>query len=153
MKVWQSGDIWWDRRLTWDVGEAMRACGLMGLQWTRAALTDSTLGTQELATRYPFNVVSKVECFPEVCFDEVRFGSLETYRKTGQGKSWTKSTLPKEAPYRAWLKEQIAATPPEQTGFEIWNEPWQWSKTMPAEAFAKLCNWAEDGIFTDCLRS
>ena len=146
MKVWQSGDIWWDRGLTWDAGEAMRACGLMGLQWTRAALTDSTLGTRELATLYPFNVVSKVECFPEPCFDEARFGSLAEYRKTEQGKSWAKSTLPKEAPYRAWLKEQIAATPPEQAVFEIWNEPWQWSKTMPADEFAKLCNWAVSAI-------
>ena len=146
MKIWQSGDIWWDRRLTWDAGEAMHACCLMGLQWTRAALTDSTVGTRELATRYPFNVVSKVECFPESCFDETRFGSLEAYRKTGQGKSWTKSTLPKEAPYRAWLKEQVNATPPEQSVFEIWNEPWQWSKTMPAETFAKLCTWAMSAI-------
>ncbi len=142
MKVWQSGDIWWDRSLTWDAGEAMQACGLMGLQWTRAALTDQTMGTRELATRYPFNVVSKVECFPEACFDDARFGPLEGYKATEKGKSWSKSTLPQEAPYKAWLRQQVAAAPAEQTVFEIWNEPWQWSKTMPAEDFAALCKWA-----------
>jgi hypothetical protein len=142
MKVWTSGDIWWNRRLTWDAGEAMQACAAMGLQWTRAALSDATMGTRELATRHPFNVVSKVECFPESCFDEARFGPLEAYKKTERGKSWTKSTLPKEVPYKAWLKEQLAGAPADQTVFEIWNEPWQWDKTMPAEEFATLCKWA-----------
>lgn len=142
MKLWLSGDIWWDRRLTWDAGEAMQACGRMGLQWTRAALAEKAMGTTELATRYPFNVVAKVECFPEPCFDETRFGPLEAYKTTEAGKSWSKSTLPQEAPYKAWLKQQVAAVPAEQTVFEIWNEPWQWGKTMPAEEFATLCNWA-----------
>lgn len=146
MKIWQSGDIWWDRKLTWDAGEAMRACGCMGLQWTRAALTDQALGTQELSTRYPLSVVSKVECFPEACFDEARFGPLEAYKKTAKGKSWAKSTLPKEIPYKAWLKDQVAAAPADQTVFEIWNEPWQWSQTMSAEDFATLCAWAVSAI-------
>lgn len=143
LKLWLVGDIWWNRRLKWRPDEVSATCAKLGLQWTRALFTQkSYLATQDLMTKYPMNVVSKVECFPAECYDEQRYGPLADFKKTHRTSAWNKCTLPKEEPYKAWLREQVEKIPPEQNVFELWNEAWQWHKTMPAEDFAKLCQWS-----------
>lgn len=147
VKLWLIGDIWWNRKLKWDPGEVTTACAGLGLQWTRALFTQREyLDTVDLMTRYPMNVVSKVEGFPEECFDVARYGLLEQFRESDQGRAWTKSTLPKEEPYKAWLRGEISRIPPDQNVFEIWNEPWQWHETLPVEDFARLCGWIVEVI-------
>jgi len=150
MKLWLIGDIWWNRSLKWDAGEVTDACAALGLQWTRALINQQSLmDTRELMREYPVNVISKVECFPAECFDESRYGPLDEFGKTLQGRAWNKCTLPKEKPYKAWLKEQIRTIPPDQYVFEVWNEAWQWFRTMPAEDFAKLCRWTAQVVHAE----
>jgi hypothetical protein len=147
LKIWFAGEIWWNRKLHWDAGEVVTAFGKLGLQWTRALITQKEyLSTQDLMTQFPMNVILKIESFPEDCYDEARYGSREAFIKTPEGRAWNKNTLPKEAPYKAWLKTEVAKIPPEQNVFELWNEPWQWEKTLTATDFAKLCNWTVEAI-------
>jgi hypothetical protein len=142
MKLWLVGDIWWNRSLKWDPGEVTEACAAVGLQWTRALISQQSLmDTRELMRAYPMNVISKIECFPAECFDDQRYGPWQEFRSTQEGRAWDKCTLPKEQPYKAWLREQIRTIPADQNVFEVWNEPWQWFRTMPAEDFATVCRW------------
>ena len=147
MKIWLVGDIWWNRKLKWRPDLVTATCAKLGLQWTRALMTQKNyLDTQDLMTKYPMNVVLKVESFPAECYDEQRYGPLADFKKTYKRNTWPKSTLPKEGPYKAWLRQQVEKIPPEQNVFELWNEAWQWYKTMPAEDFAKLCQWSLSAI-------
>jgi len=142
MKLWLVGDIWWNRSLKWEPGEVAEACAALGLQWTRALISQQSLmDTRRLMREYRMNVISKVECFPADCFDEQRYGPLQKFRTTQQGRAWNKCTLPREQPYKAWVKEQIRTIPADQNVFEVWNEPWQWHRTMSAEDFASVCRW------------
>ena len=147
MKLWLIGDIWWNRSLTWDPGEMMDACAGLGLQWTRALYTEQNyLPTDKLIAEHPFNVVLKVEMFPKECYDVERYGPLEAWDKAHGKNTWVKGSLPLEQPYKAFLREQIASIPDEQNVYEVWNEAWQWSKTMPAKDFAKLTTWVAEVV-------
>jgi hypothetical protein len=147
LKLWLVAEIWWNPRLTWRPDEVMHACAKTGLQWTRALLTQKQyMDTQALMRDYAMNVVLKVESFPENCFDEARYGDRETFRKTSRNHAWAKNTLPKKEPYQAWLRQQVRTVPEGQNVFEVWNEAWQWYKTLPVEDFARLCNWVVEAV-------
>lgn len=147
MKLWFSGDIWWNRSLTWRPDEMMDACAALGLQWTRALYNERNyLPTPELIAQHPINVVLKVEMFPPDCYDAARYGPLADWDKTYGKGTWVKGSLPLEQPYKAFLREQLQAIPASQNIYEVWNEAWQWSKTMPAEDFARLCRWVYEVV-------
>ena len=60
-----------------------------------------------MISKYPMNVVLKVERFPESLYDAEKYGPLKDWEaKYGRG-AWTLKTLPKKEPYQSWLREQI----------------------------------------------
>jgi len=147
MKLWFSGDIWWNRALSWHPDEMMDACAALGLQWTRALYNERNyLPTADLIQNHAFNTVLKVEMFPAECYDAGRYGPLEEWDAKHGKNTWVKGSLPLEQPYKAFLREQLKAIPDSQKVYEVWNEAWQWSKTMPAEDFAKLCRWVYEVV-------
>ncbi len=148
LKIFQIGDpgVWWRRPLVWNLAEVVDACARTGLQWTRHQFNQEPnpaqpglIGTNELITEHPMNVVLKVEGFPENCFDTGRYGPLEEWKAKHKGRSWTRSTVPAKEPYQAWLKAEVAKIPPGQNIFEIGNEVWNY---LPAGEFAEWCRLA-----------
>lgn len=128
----------------YDVESAVATCCDLGLQWTREMLQHpAPLGTVEMVTKYPMNVVLKVERFPKELYDEARYGPLAEWEaKFGRG-AWTLKTLPKEAEYKQWLAAEVAKIPADQKVFEIWNEAWD---KMNPEDFATICGWISETI-------
>ena len=143
MKLWLIEEIWWNRKLHWDAGKVMGVCCNLGLQWTRAQLGQRTpMDTIELIRNYPVNVVLKVETYPDEMIDRARYPKITDFTKV---KGRTKALMPKKAEYQAHVKKLVREIPEDQNVFEIWNEPWQW-KTLSAEDFATLANWAAEAI-------
>ena len=143
LKTFQIGSegVWWNRRITWQLAEAVDACEALGLQWTRhlfnqspGSNTPGAISTLELITNHQMNVVMKIEGFPESCFDAKRYGSLEDWKKKKQ--QWSRKTVPLKEPYQKWLQEELAKIPAGRNVFEIANEPWD---QMSPEEFAELC--------------
>ncbi len=144
MKLWLISEIWWNRQLTWDPDKIMDMCCKLGLQWTRAQLGQKEyMDTVKLIKNHPVNVVLKVEMYPESMIDKSRYPDITDFSKV---KGHVKALLPKKNEYQAYLKNQVRQIPPEQQVFEVWNEPWQWNKTMSAEDFALLADWASEAI-------
>ena len=149
LKTFQLGapGVWWNRKLVWNLSEAVDACAITGLQWTRhplsqkASLEPGVISTLDLLTRHPLNAVLKVEGFPESCFDAKRYGSLDQWKKDKQ--DWARKTVPLKEPYQAWLREEIAQIPASQRVFEIGNEVWD---KMSPEEFAELCRMSVEVI-------
>lgn len=122
-----------------DKAETLEMMCRLGLQWTRAIVRESV----EIVTNAPLLAVVKIERFPAELFDEDRYGPLAAYeRDFGRG-SWTLKTLPREAPYKAWLARELAALPANQNVFEIWNEPWD---KMSPEDFSRLSRWVREVV-------
>jgi hypothetical protein len=118
----------------------------LGLQWTRELLQHKTpLGTVEMVNKYAMNVVMKVERFPKELYDDARYGPMAEWEaKYGKG-VWSLKTLPKEAEYKKWLREEVEQIPPEQKVFEVWNEAWD---KMNPEDFATICQWISEVILS-----
>ena len=129
---------------TYDVENAVATSCDLGLQWTRELLqTKSPLGTVEMVSKYPMNLVAKVERFPKELYDEARYGPIADYEaKFGKG-SWPLKTVPKKAEYTKWLRAELDQIPTEQNIFEVWNEAWD--KLSP-EDFAEVCNMVSETI-------
>lgn len=111
----------------------------LGLQWTRAIVRESV----QIVTNSTLISTVKIERFPKELFDEDRYGPLAEYEaKFGRG-SWTLKSLPREAEYKAWLAEDLAKLPANQTVFEIWNEPWD---KMSPEDFSTISTWIREVV-------
>ncbi|MGI5868904.1 MAG: sugar-binding protein [Kiritimatiellia bacterium] len=122
-----------------DKPETVEMMCRLGLLWTRASVGESL----QIVTNSTLLSVVKIERFPAALFDEARYGALADYeKKFGRG-SWTLKTLPREAEYKAWLAEEIAKLPANQTVFEIWNEPWD---KMSPEDFSTISKWIRDVV-------
>ncbi len=134
--------VWWNRAVTWNVAEVVGASTKLGFQWTRHQFNQPNsdvpgeIGTSDLITKHPMNVVLKIEGFPEQCYDAARYGPLEEWKAKHKGKSFGRNTVPMKEPYQAWLKDEVAKIPAEQNIFEMGNEVWNY---MPAEEFAEWC--------------
>ena len=117
-----------------DKEECKRLMVALGLNWSRAIFKEA----REITTNTAINAIVKVERFPEALYDAEKYGPMDEWeRKFGRG-GWTLKTLPKEAEYRAYLREQIASIPAGRNVFEIWNEPWD--KLNPRD-FSMLSGW------------
>ncbi|PTY02551.1 hypothetical protein DB346_08360 [Verrucomicrobia bacterium LW23] len=125
----------------------------LGLQWTRIAQAEGgknpapdRMTSAQILTEFPMNGVIKVERFPKEMYDEARYGPLAEWEaKYGKG-AWVLKTVPKKDLYQTWLRDQIAALPPEQQVFEIWNEPWD---KMSPQDFATICGYVTEVILKD----
>jgi len=138
-----SPGVWWRKDITYNVPTFVDATAKLGLQWTRYQFNQGTsaepgvMATIDLVTKYPMNVVLKIEGFPEACYDVDRYGTVDAWKAKHKNKSWARCSVPKKEPYQAWLKGEIAKIPVEQNIFEIGNEVWD---EMSAEEFAE---WAQ----------
>jgi len=124
----------------------MTATCNLGLQWTREIFNlQKSVGIVDMSTKYPMNVILKVERFPKELYDAQRYGPIEQWEaKYGKG-SWTLKTLPMKQPYQDWLRQQIDQIPPQQNVYEVWNEAWD---KMSPEDLATLSNWITEVILT-----
>ena len=128
---------WWGG--VTDKPEAIDMMCRLGLQWTRAIVRESV----QIVTNSTLISTVKIERFPKELFDEERYGPLAEYEaKFGRG-GWTLKTLPREAEYKAWLAEDLAKLPANQTVFEIWNEPWD---KMSPEDFSTISKWIREVV-------
>ena len=128
---------WWGGVV--DKPETIEMMCRLGLQWTRASVGESV----QIVTNSTLLSTVKIERFPKELFDEARYGTLAEYEsKFGRG-SWTLKSLPREAEYKAWLAEELARLPANQTVFEIWNEPWD---KMSPEDFSEISQWIREVV-------
>lgn len=128
---------WWGGVI--DKPETIEMMCKLGLQWTRASVGESI----QIVTNSTLLSTVKIERFPKELFDEKRYGTLEEWeKKFGRG-AWTLKTLPREAEYRAWLAASLTNVPPNQTVFEIWNEPWD---KMSPEDFSTISQWIDEVV-------
>jgi hypothetical protein len=136
---------WWDG--VTDKRECEDAMCKAGFQWTRIVQNQKgDLTTAQMLTEFPMNAVIKIERFPKELFDTARYGPLDEWeKKYGRG-AWTLKTMPQKQPFQELLRQQLAAIPPEQKVFEIWNEPWD---KMAPEDFATLCQWVAEVVLKD----
>lgn len=145
LKKWNFGTPTWRKDVgEWSEDEVVDASAKLGLQWTREMFNQRThLGIVEMTQRYPMNTILKVERFPKELYDADRYGPLAEWEvKFGKG-SWTLKSLPKEGPYKEWLRSEIEQIPAEQNVFEIWNEAWD---KMSPEDFATISQWIVEVI-------
>ncbi|MBN2712899.1 MAG: hypothetical protein JXR97_10795 [Planctomycetes bacterium] len=138
MKMWYLGEAWWRRDVDWDENELVDACVDLGLQWTRADMSQRAhLDTVDLCTKHEMNVIMKIWGFPQECYDEKRYGPLDKRGFVQKRSHYGRSTVPLKEPYQAYLREELKRIPAEQTVFEIWNEPWV--PKIPPDEFAEVC--------------
>ena len=115
-----------------DHEEAKRMLDALGLNWSRAIFREAV----EITTNTDIQCIVKVERFPRQLYDEVRYGPIEEWeKKFGRG-GWSLKTVPDEAGYERYLREQISGIPAGRNVFEIWNEPWD---KLNAEDFSVIC--------------
>lgn len=140
---------WWNG--IQNLREMEEAMTKLGLQWTRIIQNEGGKGpgrltSAQILSDYPMNAVVKVERFPKEMYDTNRYGPIDVWEsKYGSG-SWALKTLPRKEPYQNWLRQQLAALPPDQQVFEIWNEAWD---KLPPGDFATLCQWIVEAIKSD----
>jgi len=122
-----------------DKEECKRLVCALGLNWSRAIFREAVM----ITTNTAINAIVKVERFPKELYDEEKYGPMaEWEKKFGRG-GWSLKTLPKEAEYRAYLREQIASIPEGRNVFEIWNEPWD--KLNPQD-LSTLSGWIAEEL-------
>lgn len=133
-------------KMNFDSNEGLDSMCRLGLQWTREMLHQGgNPSTVDICTKYPMNLIFKVERFPKELFDTDTYGPLEKWIKEN-GRGWTLQTLPKEEPYKKWLAEILKTIPKDQLVFEIWNEAWD---KMSAQDLAKISQWIAEVILAD----
>ncbi len=133
-------------KMGFDTNEGLSSMCRLGLQWTREMLHQGgDPSTVDICTKYPMNVIFKVERFPQELFDTDTYGPLDEWIKK-YGRGWTLQTLPKEEPYKKWLAEVLKAIPKDQQVFEIWNEAWD---KMSAKDLAKISQWIAEVVLAD----
>lgn len=146
LKIYGMGKAWWKGNIDFSEKEAVASMTALGLQWTRVLLQDKgEMSTETLLKDYPINAILKVERFPKELYDEKRYGPMEDYEKANGKGVWVLKTLPKEAEYKAWLKEEVQKLPADQNVFEIWNEAWD---KMSPEDLATISQWIADTILS-----
>lgn len=122
-----------------DHEEAKRMIDALGLNWSRAIFKEAV----EITTNTDINAIVKVERFPKELYDEAKYGPLADWeKKFGRG-GWTLKTIPKEAEYKRYLREQIAKIPADRNVFEVWNEPWD---KLNAEDFSTIAKWVVEVV-------
>lgn len=122
-----------------DYVQATKAATELGLHWTR--ITMGTVLREPDLMKLPVRVMYKVEGIPEDAYDEKRYGPRDAFKY--RHFDWRKASAPLEAPYKRWLKSQIAQLPKNESVFEIWNEPWG---KIPAKDYANVVQWSRDVI-------